>query len=250
MSSAFHSVPAASDIPLLVFGDHASKVIAPRYKNLGLTGGDLTRHIAWDIGTEGVIRALCERFGAAGHICGFSRLLIDANRDPNGPGLIPEVSDGTLIPGNENLPEMERAVRMAEFYTPYHGGLAKAVEDLKRAHKDPLIVSVHSFTPLPLTGPDSAQGRPMDLALLVKEDTDTAEGFMAGAAKHLPGFDTRINEPYSAYDLNYTIDVHASRKGSGGCRHLAIEIRQDHIGTDDQAASFAKALGDILADLI
>ena len=245
MSSAFHSIPAASVMPLLVFGDHASRAIPPRYKELGLSGGDLTRHIAWDIGTEVVIRGLCERFGAAGHICGFSRLLIDANRDPNGPGLIPQSSDGTLIPGNAGLSEMERAVRMAEFYTPYHGALAKAVQDLKRAHKDPLIVSVHSFTPLPLTGPDSEKGRPMDLALLVKEDTDTAEGFMAGAEKYLPDFDRRINEPYSAYDLNYTIDVHAS-----GCRHLAIEIRQDHIETDAKAGSFAKVLGDILAGLV
>ena len=246
MNPAFQTVPAASaGAPLLIIGDHASRVIPPRYKDLGLTGEDLTRHIAWDIGTQVVIDALCARFGAAGHICGFSRLLIDANRDPNAAGLIPEVSDGTVIAGNQDLPEMERAVRMAEFYSPYHGALAKAVEDLKRAHKDPLIVSVHSFTPLPLTGPDSEYGRPMDLALLVKEDEKTAGEFMKGAAKHLPEFDTRINEPYSAYDLNHTIDVHAA-----GTRHLAIEIRQDHIGTTAEAEHFAIALGDILADLI
>jgi len=75
----------------------------------------------------------------------------------------------------------------------------------------------------------------MDLALLVKEDTQTADKFMTAAAQHL----------YSAYDLNYTIDVHAS-----AARHLAIEIRQDHIETDMKADSFAVLLGDILADLI
>ena len=241
MNPAFQTLPAKGATPLLVFGDHASRRIPARYQDLGLSGEDLTRHIAWDIGTEAVIRALCERFGAAGHICGFSRLLIDANRDPNAPGLIPNVSDGTDISGNMHLPEMERAVRMAEFYTPYHGGLAKAVETLKRAHKDPLIVSVHSFTPKPLTG----EKREMDLALLVKDDTKSADKFMSAAAQHLPGFDTRINEPYSAYDLNYTIDVHAS-----SARHLAIEIRQDHIETQSKAESFAVLLGNILADLI
>ena len=241
MTPAFHTLPAKGPTPLLIFGDHASRHIPARYQDLGLLGEDLTRHIAWDIGTEAVIRALCERFGAAGHICGFSRLLIDANRDPNAPGLIPNVSDGTDISGNMHLPEMERAVRMAEFYTPYHGGLAKAVEALKRAHKDPLILSVHSFTPKPLTG----EKREMDLALLVKDDTQTADKFMSAAAQHLPDFDTRINEPYSAYDLNYTIDVHAS-----GSRHLAIEIRQDHIETQSKAESFAVLLGNILADLI
>ena len=242
MTSAFQTLPAADDgAPLLVFGDHASRVIPARYGDLGLSGDDLTRHIAHDIGTDAVIHALCGRFGAAGHICGFSRLLIDANRDPNAPGLIPQSSDGTLIPGNQALPEMERAVRMAEFYTPYHGGLARAVQTLKAAHKDPLIVSVHSFTPKPITG----EARAMDLALLVKEDTQSAEVFMKSAARDLPDFDTRINEPYSAYDLNYTIDVHAQNT-----RHLAIEIRQDHIQTQDTAAAIAAALGDILADLI
>lgn len=242
MTPAFHTLAAASETPLLIFGDHASNVIPPRYNNLGLSGADLTRHIAHDIGTDSVIRALCQRFGAAGHICGFSRLLIDANRDPNAAGLIPPISDGTVIAGNTDLPEMERALRMAEFYTPYHAELAKAVQRLKTAHKDPLLLSVHSFTPQPLT---AQTAREMDMALLVKDDTRTAEQFMSGAARHMPKYDTRINEPYSAYDLNYTIDVHAQN-----IRHLAIEIRQDHIGTDDGAARFAAALGDILADLI
>jgi len=207
MTPAFHTLAAASETPLLIFGDHASNVIPPRYNNLGLSGADLTRHIAHDIGTDSVIRALCRRFG-----------------------------------GNTDLPEMERALRMAEFYTPYHGELAKAVQRLKTAHKDPLLLSVHSFTPQPLT---AQTAREMDMALLVKDDTRTAERFMSGAARHMPKYDTRINEPYSAYDLNYTIDVHAQN-----IRHLAIEIRQDHIGTDDAAARFAAALGDILADLI
>lgn len=244
-SGPFRTIDPRSDTPLLIFGDHASAHIPPRYKDLGLSGDDLTRHIAHDIGTETIISALCERFGAAGHICGFSRLLIDANRDPNALGLIPQTSDGTDIPGNSGLPEMERAVRMAEFYTPYHGGLARAVEGLKRAQANPLIISVHSFTPQPLSGLDSENGRAMDLALLVKEDTATADKFMAGAAKHLPALDSRINEPYSAHDLNYTIDVHAGRS-----RHLAIEIRQDHIGDEHKASAYAAILGDIIAELI
>jgi len=68
MTPAFHTLAAASETPLLIFGDHASKVIPPRYNNLGLSGADLTRHIAHDIGTDSVIRALCQRFGAAGHM--------------------------------------------------------------------------------------------------------------------------------------------------------------------------------------
>jgi len=53
--AAFDTVPAARETPLLIFGDHASRAIPPRYKDLGLSGDDLTRHIAHDIGTDRVI---------------------------------------------------------------------------------------------------------------------------------------------------------------------------------------------------
>jgi predicted N-formylglutamate amidohydrolase len=241
MTSAFQSLPAGSDVPLLIIGDHASRVIPARYQDLGLSGEDLTRHIAHDIGTDTVIRTLCARLGAAGHICGFSRLLIDVNREIGAAGLIPEASDGTQVSGNQTLAEMDRAVRLAEFYTPYHGALAEAVTKLRAAHDDPMLLSVHSFTPHPKTG----TRREMDMALLVKDDTATAQAFMARAATAWPDFDIRINEPYSAYDLNHTIDVHAR-----GVRHLAIEIRQDHIGTDDSAAKLAETLAGVITALL
>lgn len=241
-SPAFHSLPAASGTTaLLVFGDHASRHIPARYDNLGLSGDDLTRHIAHDIGTQTVIRTLCENLGCAGHICGFSRLLIDANRDPLTAGLIPLTSDGTVVAGNQGLSDMERAVRMAEFYTPYHGGLAAAIAALRAAHENPLVLSVHSFTPHPKTG----EARAVDMALLVKDDTATAARFMEAAQQVWPTFDLRINEPYSAYDLNHTIDVHAGKK----IRHLAIEIRQDHIETERAAQAVAHKLSGIISGL-
>ena len=52
MSEAYHSIAATKNVPLFIFGDHASKHIPEEYNNLGLSGDDLTRHIAWDIGTE------------------------------------------------------------------------------------------------------------------------------------------------------------------------------------------------------
>ena len=55
MSEPFHIIPAVSETPLFFFGDHASRHIPARYDNLGLSGDDLTRHIAWDIGTEAVL---------------------------------------------------------------------------------------------------------------------------------------------------------------------------------------------------
>jgi predicted N-formylglutamate amidohydrolase len=55
MDEAFHIIPSASETPLFFFGDHASRHIPDRYDNLGLTGDDLTRHIA----KQGVLAAGC-----------------------------------------------------------------------------------------------------------------------------------------------------------------------------------------------
>lgn len=241
MNLPFQTLEASSAAPLLIIGDHASRHIPPRYQDLGLMGDDLTRHIAHDIGTDTVIKTLCARLGAAGHICGFSRLLIDVNREIGAAGLIPQSSDGTHVPGNQDLTEMDRAVRIAEFYTPYHGALAAAGEALRAGHDDPLLLSVHSFTPHPKTG----TRRDMDMALLVKDDEATAARFMAHAAEVWPKFDLRTNEPYSAYDLNHTVDVHAR-----GLRHLAIEIRQDHIKTQGSAAKLAEKLAGVIKTLL
>ena len=58
MTEAFHIIKAARDTPVFIFGDHASKHIPDEFDNLGLNGDDLTRHIAWDIGSQTVIEHL------------------------------------------------------------------------------------------------------------------------------------------------------------------------------------------------
>ena len=239
MSDPFHIIPAASETPLFFFGDHASRHIPDRYENLGLTGDDLTRHIAWDIGSEAVIRGLCERFDCGGIVAGFSRLLIDPNRSKRMDSLIPEASDGTLIPGNQNVSVEARAERIETLYTPYHTALTKSLN----AVTSPLVVSVHSFTPKPNEG----EARTLDMGLLVKHDEGTAQAFKDALYRTAPKLSVGMNEPYSAYDLNHTIDLHVAPRA---LRHLAIEIRQDHIRHDHGVAKYVKLLGDALKQIM
>ena len=219
MSDAFENICANGNHRLFIFGDHASRFIPEEYDNLGLSGDDLTRHIAWDIGTEAIIRGLCAHFGCAGQIAGVSRLVIDLNRDPAAAGLIPETSDGTVIAANQGLSAAQRQDRIARFYTPYHAALAAHLDRLE----NPFVLSVHSFTPQPLTG----AARSTDIGLLVKHDYGTAERFQE-SCKPYSDYKVEINKPYSAYDLNYTVDEHI---GPRGLRHLAVEIRQDLVNT-------------------
>jgi len=235
MSEAFHTLHAVKDTPVFIFGDHASRHIPGEFDNLGLTGDDLTRHIAWDIGTETVIRHLCEHFGCGGQLAAVSRLVIDLNRDPGAKGLIPLDSDGTKIKGNTALSDADRQDRMDRFYTPYHKALAQSLDLLD----DPLVLSIHSFTPKP----DLGEARLTDIGLLVKHDELRAKQFREMFMRLGRNFTIGMNEPYSAYDLNYTVDEHV---GPRGLRHLAIEIRQDHINTNEKARDIASVLADRL----
>jgi len=239
MSDPFHIIPAASETPLFLFGDHASRHIPERYDNLGLSGEDLTRHIAWDIGTEDVIRGLCDRFKCGGVVAGFSRLLIDPNRSKRMESLIPENSDGTLIPGNQTVDAAARAERIETLYSPYHAALTAALNALS----SPLTISVHSFTPKPNEGAP----RSLDMGLLVKHDEGTAQAFKDALYRVAPKLSVGINEPYSAHDLNHTIDFHVAPRA---LPHLAIEIRQDHIRHDHGVARYVKILGDALKQIM
>ena len=239
MSEAFHIIPAVKDTPVFIFGDHASKHIPDKFNNLGLQGDDLTRHIAWDIGSQAVIEHLCEHFGCAGQLAAVSRLVIDINRDPGAAGLIPHDSDGTKIPGNASLSQAERQDRIDRFYTPYHNALGQTLDTLD----DPLVLSIHSFTPKP----DLGDHRFTDIGLLVKHDERRAKQFREMFMRLGRNFTIGMNEPYSAYDLNYTVDEHVAPRG---LRHLAIEIRQDHIDTDDKARDIASVLADRLEPIV
>jgi len=226
---------------LFIFGDHASRHIPAEYANLGLSGDDLTRHIAWDIGTETIARELCAHFNCAGLIAGISRLIIDLNRSPDAPSLIPTESDETHIPGNQNLTLAQRTDRKTRLYDPYHNALAKALDTRPAC----FALSIHSFTPRPRGG----SPRTLDLGLLAKRDEDggdwgSAEAFLDALPPHLS---TAINRPYSAYDLNHTIDAHVIPRH---LRHLAIEVRQDHIDTEAKATRFAQHIAAALDTII
>ena len=214
-----------------VFCDHASNAMPYELEGLGLPKAELERHIAHDIGAAGVARELCGRLGCAGLLAGVSRLVIDLNRDPDHPGLVPVESDGTAIPGNAGLGAGDVAGRRRLFYDPYHAKLAEMLD----ARPGAFAISVHSFTPHPRTG----SRRALDLGLLAKEDADggdmeSAQAFLAALN---PDLVTAVNAPYSAYDLNHTVDAHVIPRG---LRHLGIEVRQDHIGTEAGQRVFAK----------
>ncbi|NNM76260.1 N-formylglutamate amidohydrolase [Sphingomonas sp. ID1715] len=232
MSEAFELVQGDSDILIVV--DHASNHVPPDI-DLGIGPDLLHRHIGWDIGAASLGQALCERLGAPGIFGAVSRLVIDLHREEHSPALIPETSDGHVIPGNQGLSGDARQDRVERFWRLYHQALAGQIERLPPA----LIAAVHSFTPRLETSAGSS--RPWEIGILYNQDDRAAR--LAIAELRRQGFVTGDNEPYSGKLLNATMNMHAE---ANGIPYLAIEIRNDLIGEPQGAARWAHILESLL----
>ena len=214
--------------------DHASNFVPVELRDLGLPPSELLRHIAWDIGAAGVTEVLSELLDAPAVLCGTSRLVIDCNRQLHAADLIPEVSDGTAIPGNAGLSEAARAKRVASVFHPYHDAVEAAVQE----HHT--VVSIHSMTPV-MRGVE----RPWQIALSSSPlfNRSVTDRVLRGLRE--PG-DVVVgdNQPYDMDpEVDYSTPVHALRRG---LPFVQVEFRQDEIadaaGQNLWARRFAKAL--------
>ncbi|WP_372916124.1 N-formylglutamate amidohydrolase, partial [Sandarakinorhabdus sp.] len=114
-------LPGTAD--MLIVADHASADVPPGI-DLGVPAALMGNHIAVDIGTDALTRRLARALSAPAIIARVSRLVVDLNRDAADTGAVPASSDGHIIPGNWNLPETERELRIAALHTPYHDAIA------------------------------------------------------------------------------------------------------------------------------
>lgn len=220
------------------FCDHASNYIPAELHDLGLPPSELARHIAWDIGAAGVTEALSEIFDAPAILSQVSRLVVDCNRRLNASDLIPEVSDGTVIPGNLHLRDAAKRTRIERWFHPYHNAVESILVGRETQGLQSIAVSVHSMTAC-LAG----RPRPWTIALSSHLDRSLADPVLAALRR--PG-DVAVgdNQPYDLDpEVDYSIPFHALRRG---LPHIQVEFRQDEITQTttqrDWALRFARAL--------
>ena len=238
----FEAVNAAAKEPVLFVCDHASARIPRALGTLGLGEVDRGRHIACDIGAAAVTRALIARFDVRGMLANYSRLVIDLNRAPGDPTLIPVISDGTIIPGNRGLSPQAAAQRVETLFHPYHAAITAVMTEMREREPMPALISIHSFTPT-----YKGELRPWHVGVLWDENGGLALPFIEGL-RTVPGICVGDNQPYSGRDhYAYTVDFHARQ---AGLPELAIEIRQDLVGSDAGAAEWAEIVGDVLAPIL
>ena len=227
---------------MLLTCDHASNAIPRALGDLGLPSAAQRQHIAWDIGAAAVTRLLAEALDAPALLTGYSRLVIDCNRDPGDPTSIPAVSDGVAVPGNRNLPEAARAARHAACFRPYHSAIAARLDALLAAGTPPALLSIHSFTPVM-----AGVARPWHIGILWDKDGRIPQPLLA-ALRADPAITVGDNQPYSAREpAGYTVRHHAVQRG---LPHVAIELRQDLVAGNEGARSWAARLAAALRPIL
>jgi predicted N-formylglutamate amidohydrolase len=232
--------------PVLLLCEHAGRAVSARLGGLGLDAAEMDRHIAWDIGAAATARRLSDLLDAPLVLQRYSRLVIDPNRPSAAPDCIPEISDGTRIPGNAGLDEAARAQRYDEIHRPLHDAVSDLLDRRAAAGRPGVLVTVHSYTPV-----FAGQARAMAVGLLFNRDPKLAQALKAPLERLAPGQTVALNAPYSVDDeSDYAIPVHGERRG---IPHVLVELRNDLIadaaGQKLWAARLADALGSALKTL-
>jgi predicted N-formylglutamate amidohydrolase len=106
----------------------------------------------------------------------------------------------------------------------------------------PLVVSVHTFTPVL-----GNQVRPWHVGVLWDRDELSARHVLSALREH-PDLVVGDNEPYSGkHPADFTIDRHAGRTG---LPHVCFEVRQDQFESAAGTERWVRILGSVLRDLV
>ena len=173
----------------------------------------------------------------SGVLSKVSRLVIDGNREPDHPTLVPRQSDNIVIPANQELPASAIAARKEAFYDPFHKACDTLIEAHLEAGVTPLVVGLHSFTPEMNDEP-----RPWEIGFLWNKDPRLAQA-MIGMIERETELKVGDNEPYSGQQLYYTMERHGAERG---LPQTTIEIRQDLLQDDKIILEWAALLADVL----
>ena len=238
----FEVINATGRAPLVIACDHASNAVPPEIGSLDVSDADMRRHIAWDIGAAAITRHLSAAFDAPAILCGTSRLVIDCNRKPRDPTLIPLTSDGTAVPGNAGLAPEQRSHRISAYFDAYHDACRETIAARCAGGGRPLFLAVHSMT-------DRMKGkfRPWEIALSSNENRRATDPALALLRK-IDGIVAGDNEPYDMnVDEDYSTPEHAL---SRGLDYLQVEFRQDLVATPAGQKRFAEIFAPAIAAAI
>ncbi|MEM9533768.1 MAG: N-formylglutamate amidohydrolase, partial [Pseudomonadota bacterium] len=241
---AYECLNADSPARAVLICDHASNRVPAVLNDLGLDHQARNRHIAWDMGAGKMTRFLARYLNVPAVLAGYSRLVMDLNRLPDTPDAYPEVSDFTVIPGNQGLSQEDRDLRRRSLFEPYHGAIERQLDQVRARGERPALVAIHSYTQELLAGGGQ---RPWHIGVLYEKDPRIARGLLK-ALSMSTDVQAGDNQPYSgAHEHDYSVDTHGEAAGIACC---GIEVRQDLLATAQSFHYWATILGDALAETL
>lgn len=226
----------------LLIGDHAGNLIPAALGTLGLEAVERERHIAWDIGIGGLGPMLATALDATFISQTYSRLVVDCNRDPAAPDAMPKVSDGTLIPGNQDLAPADRAARVAEIHAPYQQAIADELARRAAGGAETILVALHSFTPAM-----AGRARPWHAGVLHHLGNVGVARAMLARLEARGDLVVGDNEPYQMDGTDYTVPRHAY---PAQLPYVELEIRQDLLATAAQQQRWSDILAETLSGAV
>ena len=228
----------ASTGRLVLVCEHASNAFPAPWGDLGLTAEQRRAHIAWDPGALALARGLMRRMDAVLIHAPATRLIYDLNRAPDMVGAMPARSEIHDIPGNAAISSTERLARTEALYLPWANGLHTLLARRIALGLAPVVVTIHSFTPI-------YHGRPRAVEFGVIHDADaTLAVAIHDAARRLTRLNAELNAPYSAADdVTHTLRVQATPYG---LPNAMLEIRNDLIADEASAEHMAATLAPVI----
>lgn len=227
----------ASEHPLILVCEHASRFIPPALNDLGLSAEAAREHIAWDIGALALAEHLSETLGVTLLAANYSRLLIDLNRPRHAPDSIPGQSEIYQVPGNQQLDETTREYRRQMLFKPFHTRLQTLIDERVAQGLAVRVVGIHSFTPIYY-----GQPRPQEAGVLFGEAKEYAQRVIDGLSWH--PLKVAGNQPYKIDPLgDMTVPVHGDARG---LESVLIEVRNDLLRTPQAIARWSEYLAPLL----
>ncbi len=190
----------------------------------------LASHRGWDAGAGDVAEGLAARLDAPLLRFDMSRLVVDANRSVDHPGL-----------HHASVPAALRPALLQGLYTPHRAAVAQACTDAVARDGAVLHVAVHAFTPH-LAGHD----RPMEIGLLYDPRRPGEAALCRRWQRSLRdvGLRTARNLPYRGWTDGLCTHLRG-RWPDARYRGVELECRTDVVaarGADALAALLAQTL--------
>ncbi len=218
--------------------EHAAAEFPAPWGDLGLNDAQRHAHIAWDPGALGVARGLARRLESVLIHAPVSRLIYDCNRAPDMPGAMPVKSEIHDIPGNGALSAQDRLARTEAVYLPWVSGLHDLIGRRIALGLRPVVVTVHSFTPVYF-----GKKRLVEFGIIHDADRSLSVAVL-NAAHKLTRLNAQLNAPYSAADdVTHTLRLAATPYG---LPNVMLEIRSDLIASPEAEQAMADQLAPVL----